>query len=318
MRNLKKLGLSLVLVMMIIASPLLLFACAEKPTLEISTSFKTTYYIGESLDVSNGVLKYTKDGKENFVDVEENMITGFSSETAGTRELTITYEDLTIQLSYTINDYISEISLESSFKTDYYKNDELDVSGGKIKLKKKDLQDNIISENSIEITTSMVSNFSTAEIANNKKMTISYNGLTLQIDYTVKAWELQVGMGYKSSGSFITSPNHWLNIRSQNPLTKSIEAKWYRSAQSTQPESRPGLEGNVDIILNLEAILDSNGNLDHYMITLEGVTVEAHMISKDVLRVYGEISYEYNSSSQKSEKKIDPSKHELWTLIGPS
>ncbi len=317
MKNFKKIALSFALILIIVASPLLLFACAESPTLEVSNNFKTIYYIGETLDISNGTLKYTKDGKENFIDIEESMITGFSSETTGTREMTISYEGLTVKVTYTINNYISEISLESSFKTDYYKNDELDVSGGKIKLKKKDLQDNIISENSIEITTSMVSNFSTAEIANNKKMTISYNGLTLQIDYTVKVWELQVGMGYKSSGSFITNPNHWLNIRSQNPLTKSIEAKWYRSAQSTQPESRPGLEGNVDIILNLEAILDSNGNLDHYMITLEGVTVEAHMISKDVLRVYGEISYEYNSSSQKSEKKIDPSKHELWTLIGP-
>lgn len=84
-----------------------LAGCGEKtPTLEVTTEFKAEYYIGETVDVTGGILTYTdKAGNEKYIAIEDDMITGFTTTTEGERSMIITYEDLTILYPYTVVDY---------------------------------------------------------------------------------------------------------------------------------------------------------------------------------------------------------------------
>ena len=104
MNKFKKILLTFALVATICLSSLVLFACNEKTnTIEIAKSFKTTYFVGEDLDVTGGTIKYyDKDGKVTTVDIQENMVSMFDNEKPGKRKLKITYEDKTLMVNYTI------------------------------------------------------------------------------------------------------------------------------------------------------------------------------------------------------------------------
>ena len=86
--------------------PFFTVACADtsvKDGIEISNAFKTEYEIGEAIDVSGGVLKCVIDGKESFVPITVEMVSGFDSSTAGDdKQLVITYNDMTTTLNYKV------------------------------------------------------------------------------------------------------------------------------------------------------------------------------------------------------------------------
>ena len=85
--------------------PFVAVGCTDKmgaDGLEISNAFKTEYEIGETLDVSGGVLKCVIDGKEDFVPITVEMVSGFDSSTAGDKQLVITYNEMTTTLNYKV------------------------------------------------------------------------------------------------------------------------------------------------------------------------------------------------------------------------
>lgn len=101
-----------------------LTACGTdtKPTpdgISIHTNFDTTYYVGEDLDVTGGIINYTKDGKTSQVVITDSMITGFSNDVAGTRNMVITYLGETLVVSYVVKE-IPEVPL--SFEKVYCSN----------------------------------------------------------------------------------------------------------------------------------------------------------------------------------------------------
>lgn len=85
-----------------------LTACSfgSKPTLELYHSFKTEYAVGESLDVTGGVLLYTKSGEERHVNIEDSMVVNFNTETSGSKKMFISYKDCEITVHYTVYDDI--------------------------------------------------------------------------------------------------------------------------------------------------------------------------------------------------------------------
>lgn len=99
----------LVVISLMLLSGFLLVGCNEtsgdyEPSLKIYSSFKTEYSLYENLDVSGGVLEYIdENGKTSHVSIEENFVTDFDSSSVGIREMTITYKDVSIKVSYTIN-----------------------------------------------------------------------------------------------------------------------------------------------------------------------------------------------------------------------
>lgn len=170
-------GISFVLIMVL--CPLFLVACGETPTLTLTLehSFKTEYFVGDELDVAGGKLKYTQNNNSTIVDIEENMVSNFSTATAGSKEMTVSYNDLQIKIPYQV--YNKSLTLEHSFNTEYLIGNELDVTGGKLRYTEKS------SETIIDIKESMISGFST-DTAGTRHMTISYKGLQLTIPYTVR------------------------------------------------------------------------------------------------------------------------------------
>ncbi len=105
----KKFTKFLILPALILCSMVTLFACGGKPEgIKIISTFKTEYYVGENLDVTGGIIEYTKDKNTIHIAIEEEMITGFSSETEGTRNMVLSYIDnqtdqiYTLKIAYTI------------------------------------------------------------------------------------------------------------------------------------------------------------------------------------------------------------------------
>ena len=62
---------------------ILLTGCSKsEPKIQIESQFKTNYYVGESLDVLGGILKYTDaNEKESFVEITPEMISSFTTHT---------------------------------------------------------------------------------------------------------------------------------------------------------------------------------------------------------------------------------------------
>lgn len=313
MKKIKGFLTSLILIVAVVICPLVMTGCTKgKPTLELQTAFKTTYYVGEVLDVSNGVLKYTNNGNEELVDVTESMISGFSTALVGTRNLTITYEGIELEVSYTVNNYITELTVQTEFETEYYKDDLLDVTGGTIKCVEKNLQGVVVNEEIVDVTEAMVSGFSTATTGKNKSMTISYKGVTVQVNYNVRAWELLEGYGYLADKkNEYRSWFCWFNVYDKNELTQSASVVWYNLTTSAAPMNR-GNGGN-DLFLSFEAFTDSDGYVEYYTVSYGGVTVRAEMISKTTLRVYGTISY--RNTGSESIHELDEGSHTLYTLV---
>lgn len=108
MKKFNKIFLSLALVL-ILALPMLagcdLFNnnSTTKESLKIHTNFKTEYEIGETLDLTDEKIQYTDEqGEKTVVAITTTMVSGFSTETAGSRQLIITYQGKTLLVDYTV------------------------------------------------------------------------------------------------------------------------------------------------------------------------------------------------------------------------
>ena len=68
-----------------------------------STPAKTSYSIGDKLDVTGGRLKvFYEDGSSDIIDITADMVTGFDSTKEGTNTLTVTYGGKTVTFTVTI------------------------------------------------------------------------------------------------------------------------------------------------------------------------------------------------------------------------
>lgn len=110
---------SLALVMFILPAVLIFAGCSgSQGTLSVRKNFKTSYTLNESLDVSGGYLDYvSKDGEEMLVEVQADMILGFSTTTSGTRTMTIVYQDASLELKYTVSNFVYGDYAVSNIKT---------------------------------------------------------------------------------------------------------------------------------------------------------------------------------------------------------
>jgi len=97
----------------------------QKDGLSIHTNFDTTYYVGQDLDVTGGILNYTKDGKTTQIAVTESMISGFTKDKAGNRNMIVTYEGETLLINYTVNELPTKPNVSTS---KVYKSQEISSS----------------------------------------------------------------------------------------------------------------------------------------------------------------------------------------------
>lgn len=164
---------------------------------ELESSFKTTYFVGETLDTTNGKLKLTyNSGKIETIPITENMILNFSTPYIKNTTMQVVYGDFTINVPYVVKTVVlSSIEITTPFKLEYFEGDPLDTIGGKLKL----TYNNNTTE-TIDITESMVQNFSTTT-SGTKKLTIYHNGKHVDACYTVKklvATSLEIKSSFKT------------------------------------------------------------------------------------------------------------------------
>lgn len=72
-------------------------------SIEIHTSFKTEYYVGEQLNVSGGILSYkNENGQTSLVAITTDMISGFDSSQLGPKQMILTYNELQLLVDYNV------------------------------------------------------------------------------------------------------------------------------------------------------------------------------------------------------------------------
>ena len=159
--------------------------------IEMFSQFKSKYYIGEELNLTGGILLYTDaNGKKTYVPIEEDMISGFTNDTYGERNIVITYEDFTMLYPYTVK-YQPTLSIEAEFeKTVYEKGEALDVTGAKLSYKDEDGTIEVV-----DVAADMVAGFTSTTVGE-KQMTITYNDLTVVVDYEITPVFAQIGVPY--------------------------------------------------------------------------------------------------------------------------
>lgn len=91
-----------------VALPVLGLPKEDNSGIKINTAFKTEYYMGENLDVSGGIIDYTdRNNTTQQIAIYENMVSGFTSATAGTRNLIVTHGSYTCMIPYTVKEAFS-------------------------------------------------------------------------------------------------------------------------------------------------------------------------------------------------------------------
>ncbi|MBQ9383133.1 MAG: bacterial Ig-like domain-containing protein [Ruminiclostridium sp.] len=145
-------------------------------SIKISYYPKTDYTVGEALDVSGGILTVTySDGTKETVALAESMISGFTTEAAGTYTVTVTYGGCTTTYFITVTgsaDEVVSIEIDTYPKTEYRVGEPLDLTGGVISVR---YADNSIEK--IAMTADMISDFST-EAEGIIIVTVTYKGCT--------------------------------------------------------------------------------------------------------------------------------------------
>lgn len=90
---------------------------AVKDGISIYSSFETNYYVGDQIDIAGGIINFTENGETKQVVITNDMISGFTSAKAGTRNLVITYGNYTKTVSYTVKDYPENVDFSAIFKS---------------------------------------------------------------------------------------------------------------------------------------------------------------------------------------------------------
>ena len=155
----------------------------------IEEPIKTTYIQNyEELDITGGKIRLTyNDGTTEEIDMIPEMVTGFDNAILGPQTLTVTYERQTVTFEVTIveKELVRIEIAQQPNKTTYIQNyEELDVTGGKIRLTYNDE-----TTQEIDMTVEMISGFNNT-ILGPQTLTVTYEGKTVTFEVTIVAKEL--------------------------------------------------------------------------------------------------------------------------------
>ncbi len=181
--------------------------------IELTTTPKAIYFVGEALDVSGGevTLNYD-DGTTAVIDLTPAMISGFDSG-LGMEDLvlTVTYEGCTTNYTIDVVKRLERIVVSAvPDKLAYEVGEALDVTGGKIRLTYDDGTTEVI-----RMTKTMVSGFDSSK-GGSILLTITYEGETTSLGVTIgkelasievsalPKTEYSVGEGLDVSGGKVT------------------------------------------------------------------------------------------------------------------
>jgi len=132
---------------------------------------KTSYEYGEELDLSDAVItKVTASGDNTqTIPVENSMVTGYDSHKLGAQTITVTYAGKTKTFGIEVKDSIKSIEITTTPKTSYKYGENLDITGGKIKVTRSS------GTTTQNITSSMVSGYNPNKLGA-QTVTVTYQG----------------------------------------------------------------------------------------------------------------------------------------------
>lgn len=155
-------------------------------SLEWITKPKTSYVIGETLDVTGGQFKATKaSGEETVVDLTTEMVSGFDTATEGNKTLTVTYEGQKLTYEIIVSDKVNKIEIEDMPKTDYKYGEDLTESGS-IKVTNASGQ-----TETVNITPDMITGYNKNQLGQ-QTVTVSYGGQETTFELTVSDYVTNV------------------------------------------------------------------------------------------------------------------------------
>ena len=150
----------------------------------ISSSIeKTMYIIGEELDLTGGKISLIyESGKSYEMDMQDYLISGFNKNKAGEQQLTITYQGKKAVFSVVVlAGIVKNIELESApATTEYFQDEDINISGGKIKIIYEDDTFDIIN-----ITDNMLSGYNKSKIGG-QSVKVTFLGMDTSFNVTVK------------------------------------------------------------------------------------------------------------------------------------
>ena len=145
---------------------------------------KTTYRIGEALDVTGGEITvyYSDNTSETVAMTAADMVSGFDSSAAGTHTLTVTYHGKTDTFVITVleNNTVLSIVVTKPPKTLYRIGEALDVTGGEITVFYGDNFSDTVAMTAAD----MVSGFDSST-AGTHTLTVTYHGKKATFNITV-------------------------------------------------------------------------------------------------------------------------------------
>ena len=155
--------------------------------IEIKTQPSKTIYIkGEDLDLTNGVITayYEDNTTENIpMTSKELQISGFDSNTLGTKIVTITYQGKTASFNVIVKNDLEKIEIKTKpSKTTYIKGEALDLTEGTIIAYYEDKTTATIPMTSKEL---QISGYESNTLGT-KTITITYQGKTVSFNVSVK------------------------------------------------------------------------------------------------------------------------------------
>ena len=150
---------------------------------------KTVYKIGEKLNIAGAeIQEVMKSGqKGNTIIVTEDMISGFDTQTEGTKTITITYKNMKTTFTIVVEkttpeDEVEEIVLKTKpTKTKYKIGEKLDITGVVI----QEVMRSGRKGNTIVVTEDMISGFDT-QTEGTKTITITYKNMKVTFQIIVE------------------------------------------------------------------------------------------------------------------------------------
>lgn len=140
---------------------------------------KTSYIIGESLEVSGGQFKAIKlNAEEEIIQLTEEMVSDFDTKTEGKHIVTVTYKGRTLTYEINVSDRVNKIEITKEPKKEYKYGEEL-VESGEITATKASGETEVIT-----ITPDMITGYNKTQLGK-QTVTITYGGQTVDFEITV-------------------------------------------------------------------------------------------------------------------------------------
>ena len=153
------------------------------------SDFKTSYIINEDLNLdSSRIIPIMASGATvTQVVITQDMITGFDTSVEGAKELTITYNGITKNISIVVNDPIKGIIIQPPIKVQYLYGEPLELSGSTV----MGIKTSGATTEPENITSEMVKGYNPNTIGN-QTITVSYLEQTITFNVNVTDWDKEL------------------------------------------------------------------------------------------------------------------------------